>query len=102
MITESYEDFCCWFETTNQGKWVSKAVPSFEGERIGLKCHHCQHLPFPVTKQSSGVGWHIGKFTRHLNADKVCPNQVPEASMSMDTRENLSMTLDVMTLFTSY
>ena len=101
MITESYGDFCSWFETTNQGKWVSKAVPCFEGEIIGLKCRHCQHLPFPVTRQSSGVGWHIGKFTRHLNADKVCPSQV-ESSMLMDTSENVSLNLlDLMTLFVS-
>jgi hypothetical protein len=98
MIKESYQEFCSWFETTNQGKWVSKAVPSFEGEIIGLKCRHCQHLPFPVTKQSSDVGWHIGKFTRHLNADKVCPNQ---ATMLMDTSDKVSMTLDFMILFMS-
>ena len=100
MTTESYKDFCSWLETTNQGKWVSKAVPTFEGEIIGLKCRHCQHIPFPVTKQSIGKGWHIGSFTtRHLNADKMCPNQVPEASMSMDTSKNVSLTLFLMTIF---
>ena len=97
MTTESFEGFRTWFESTNQGKWIEKAVPSFEGEKIGLKCLHC-HQFFPVTQQSSGKGWHIGSFvTRHLNSDKVCPNQVPGASMSMDTSDNVTMTLDFIT-----
>ena len=93
MTSESYLDFSSWFETTNQGRWVSKAVTSYEGEVIGLKCRYCQHLPFPVSKQSTGKGWNIGSFTRHLNTEKVCPNQVLEASISMDTSKNVTMTL---------
>ena len=65
-------------------------MPSLADSKILLLC-------VPVKKG----GWNIGMFTRHLNADKVCPNQVYVDLRSMDTSDNVSMTLDFMTLFMS-
>ena len=84
MSFESFDALSEWFKTN---RYVLVAEPVFEAEtsHIKLKCLHCQQGPFTVYPVKKG-GWNIGKFTGHLNADKVCPNQVPEASMSMDTR----------------
>ena len=83
MSTESFEQFCTWFSSTSRGKWTTKAEPSYEGGIIRLKCLHC-HQFFPATPEGNGRGWHIGSFiTRHLNLDKVCPNQVSEDASSM-------------------
>ena len=70
------------------------AEPAFDAEasKIKLKCVHCEQDPFTVFPVKKG-GWNIGHFTRHLNADKVCPNQVSEDLRSMDTSDNVSMTL---------
>ena len=99
MNLESFDDFLEWFKTN---RYVSVAEPSFDAEasKIKLKCLHCQQAPFTVFLVKKG-GWKIGHFTRHLNADKVCPNQVSEDLRSIDTSDNVSMQLDFITLFMS-
>ena len=99
MNIERFAAFSVWFKTN---RYVSVAEPSFDAEasKIKLKCLHCQQAPFTVFVVKKG-GWHIGHFTRHLNADKVCPNQVSEDLRSIDTSDNISMKLDFITLFMS-
>lgn len=99
MDKESFDAFSEWFKTNT---YVSVAEPALDAEasQIKLKCILCKRAPFTVYPGSEKKGgWNIGKFTRHLNADKVCPDQVFQASMEMDTSGNVSMTLDLMTLF---
>jgi hypothetical protein len=99
MNLESFDDFSEWFKTN---KYVLVAEPAFDAEasKIKLKCLHCKQDPFTVFPVKKG-GWNIGIFTRHLNADKLCSEQVSEAAaLLMDTSDTVSMTLHVMTLFT--
>ena len=99
MNFESFVAFSEWFKTN---RYVSVAEPAFEAEtsQIKLKCLHCQQDPFTVYPVKKG-GWNIGHFTRHLNTEMVCPNQVQEAAMSMDTSDNVSLIFDFFTLFMS-
>ena len=89
MNLESFDDFSEWFKTN---KYVLVAEPVFDAEasKIKLKSIHCKQDPFTVFPVKKG-GWNIGMFTRHLKHCKECPNQVPEASMSMDTSDNVSI-----------
>ena len=100
MNIERFAAFSLWFKTN---RYVLVAEPAFETEssQIKLIYIHCQEDPFTVYHAKYG-GWNIGHFTRHLNTDKVSPNQgVPEASRSMDTIDNVSIKPDLMTQFVS-
>ena len=100
MSFESFDAFSEWFKTN---RYFLVAIPVFEAEssQIKLICIHCQEDLFTVYQARKG-GWNIGTFTRHLNTEKVCPNQgVPEASRSMDTIDNVSIKPDLMTQFVS-
>ena len=93
----SFNDFSEWFKTTSQGRHAEVAELFFVGSQIMLQCLKCSHDPFVVYRGSNGR-WNIGKqFTKHC---KEC-HEVHEASMSMDTSDDVTMTLDFMTLFMS-
>ena len=100
MSFENFEAFSEWFKT-NRYFLVAKPVFETESSQIMLICIHCKQGPFTVYPVKKG-GWNIGHFTRHHNTENMCPNQIPEALMSMDSSNNVSLTLEFFTLFTSY
>ena len=102
MDSESYDHFCMWNEEPKRGDLLTKAFPLFEVGKIYLKCRKCQDPCLIYGSISSG--WNIGQLKKHLKSSTECTVTdvvFPEASLTMDISDNVSITLDIFTLFMS-
>ena len=102
MDSDSYDQFCMWIEEPKSGDLLTKAFPSFEDGKIYLKCRKCQHPCLIYGSISSG--WNIGQLKKHLKSSTECAFTdvvFPEASVTMDMSDNVSMTPNFLTLFRS-
>jgi hypothetical protein len=91
-----------WIEEPKRGDLLTKAFPSFEDGNMFLQCRKCQH-PYLIYGSISS-GWNIGPLKRHLKSSTECTVTdvvFPEASVTMDMSDNVSMTPNFLTLFMS-
>ena len=102
MDSESYDQFCMWSEEPKRGDLLAKAFPSFRDGKIYLNCRKCQHPCLIYGSISSE--WNIGQLKKHLKSSTECAVAdvvFPEASMTLDITDYVSITLDFFTLFMS-
>ena len=97
LVPGTYDHFKNWF---HKHSYFAKAISYCSFGKVFLKCISCS---FESSIAANGQYWNIGNFKRHLkdspDCDREVVNQIPEASISMVTSENVSMTLDLWTLF---
>ena len=91
IVPGTYDHFKNWF---HKHSYFAKAISSCTFGKIYLKCIFCS---FESSVAFNGQYWNIGNFKRHVKDSPDCDSysevlsQVTEASMSMDTIDNVSL-----------